>query len=259
MLSIYPEQILDPQDPMVTATLNGTRAKYQEGIMTYGDGRWLHHYLTETNTETEIIRGDQQLAVEELYALLLHTSSTHAGFEYCMLPWGTRDFAQNLSPHGWFAAKFRAALRNMLVREEQDRDLHLMSVISPEWIKSGERISVKRAPTNFGTVNLEMRFSDGGAILRLDNKFRDVPHEIVLHLPWFMTVSTVTADGKKLAVSKQAVVLPSNTKEVQIAWQKKADAPALNYANAVKDYKTEYRRRYEQSATTSKVNAADTQ
>src|SRR5438067_2542831 len=246
MLAIYPEQILDPADLMVTATLNGTRAKYQEGIMTYGDGRWLHHYLTETNTETEIIRGDQQLALQELYALLLHTSSTHAGFEYCILPWGTRDFAQNLSPHGWFAAKFRAALRNMLVREEQDRTLHLLSVVSPEWIRSGETLAVKRAPTNFGTVNLELRFSEGGATLRLDNRFRDVPQQIVLHLPWFMTVSTVTADGKKLTVSNQAVVLPSNTKEVQITWQKKTDAPALNYENAVKDYKTEYRHRYEQ-------------
>jgi hypothetical protein len=252
MLSVYPERILDPFDPMVTATLNGTRAKYQEGIMTYGDGRWLHHYLTETNTETEVIRGDQQLAVQELYALLLHTSSTHAGFEYCIFPWGTRDFGQNLSPHGWFAAKFRAALRNMLVREEQDRNLHLLSVVSPDWIRSGETLSLKRAPTNFGTVNLEMRFSDGGATLRLDNRFRDVPQQLVLHLPWFMNVSAVTADGKKLAVSNQAVVLPGNAKEVQIAWQKKSDAPALSYENAVKEYKTEYRRRYEQWMKTGK-------
>jgi hypothetical protein len=254
MLSVYPEQTLDPADPMVTATLNGTRAKYQEGIMTYGDGRWLHHYLTETNTETEVIRGDQQLALQELYALLLHTSSTHAGFEYCILPWGTRDFAQNLSPHGWFAAKFRAVLRNMVVREEQDRSLHLLSVVSPEWIKTGETLSVKRAPTNFGTVNLEMRFSDGGATLRLDNRFRDLPQQLVLHLPWFMNVSTVTADGKKLAVSNQAVVLPGTTKQVQIAWQKKPDAPTLNYENAVKDYKAEYLRRYEQWIKTGKMN-----
>jgi len=54
MESVYPIQILDPHDPMVTATLKSTRAKYQEGIMTYGDGRWLHHYLTMSNTETEV-------------------------------------------------------------------------------------------------------------------------------------------------------------------------------------------------------------
>src|SRR5438067_1403085 len=252
MLAIYPEQILDPADLMVTATLNGTRAKYQEGIMTYGDGRWLHHYLTETNTETEIIRGDQQLALQELYALLLHTSSTHAGFEYCIIPWGTRDFAQNLSPHGWFAAKFRVALRNMLVREEQDRRLHLLSVISPEWVKPGNAISVKRAPTNFGEVNFDVQFRDGGAVLRLDNKFNQGPQDIVLHLPWFMNVSAVTANGKKLSISNGAVVLPVSVREVEITWQQKQDPPKLSYENAVKDYKAEYRRRYEQWIQTGK-------
>jgi len=252
MLALYPEQILDPQDPMVTATLNGTRAKYQEGIMTYGGGRWLHHYLTMKNTETETIRGDQQLAIEELYALLLHTSSTHAGFEYCILPWGTRDFAQNLSPHGWFAAKFRVALRNMMVREEQDRRLHLLSVLSPEWLKPGDAVSVKRAPTNFGEVNFELRSTETGATLELNNRFKNAPQEIVLHMPWFVSVSSVTADGKKLAVSGNSVVLPATAHSIQIGWQRKADAPALNYENAVRDYKAEYRRRYEQWTQTGK-------
>ena len=252
MLALYPEQILDPQDPMVTATLNGTRAKYQEGIMTYGGGRWLHHYLTMKNTETETIRGDQRLAIEELYALLLHTSSTHAGFEYCILPWGTRDFAQNLSPHGWFAAKFRVALRNMMVREEQDRRLHLLSVVSPEWVKPGDAVSVKRAPTNFGEVNFELRSTETGATLELNDRFKNAPQEIVLHMPWFVSVSSLTADGTKLASSGNSVVLPATVHSVQIVWQRKADAPALNYESAVRDYKAEYRRRYEQWMQTGK-------
>jgi hypothetical protein len=86
LLSVYPEQILAPHDPRVTATLNETWAKYQEGLITYGDGRYLHHYLTIKNTLTEVIRGDQEQAVRELYALLVHTSSTHAGFEFAIRP-----------------------------------------------------------------------------------------------------------------------------------------------------------------------------
>lgn len=245
MLAIYPEQALPAFDPMVTATLNATRAKYQEGIMTYGDGRWLHHYLTLKNTETEIIRGDQQLAVEELYAVLLHTSSTHAGFEFAILPWSTRDFGQNLAPHGWFAAKFRTALRDMMVREENDRQLHLLSVISPEWIKPGEAISVKRAPTNFGEVNFEMRFDAAGATLHLDNNFKIAPEQVVLHLPWFMDVGSVTVGGKRLAIANNAVIIPVAAREVRIGWQKHVGTPALSYAQAVDDYKAEYRRRYE--------------
>lgn len=249
MLAVYPEMILDPHDPKVTATLERTRAKYQEGIMTYGDGRFLHHYLTLKNTETETIRGDQQMAVEELYALLVHTSSTHAGFEYSVLPWGTRDFDGNLAPHGWFAAKFRAALRNMLVRE-QGSELHLLSVVSPEWVEPlpgthrGRRIAVHRAPTNFGQVNFDLDYTRGGAVLTLDNHFTEPPRTVVLHIPWFVNVSSITANGKSLVVKDGAVLLPVVTRKVEIAWTKRADTPALSYANAVRDYKAEYARRY---------------
>jgi hypothetical protein len=243
MLSVYPEMILDPFDPMVTATLRATRTKYQEGIMTYGDGRWLHHYLTMKNTETEVIRGDQQNAIEELYALLVHTSATHAGFEFSILPWGTRDFGMNLSPHGWFGAKFRALLRNMLVRE-RDGQLHLLSCISPEWIKARKAITVRRAPTVFGQVNFELNGASGGAVLTLENKYVEKPRELVLHLPWFMNVQSVEADGKRLPASGSAVILPVDTRQVRIRWSKKSQVPSLSYENAVGAFKKEYRKRY---------------
>ena len=245
MLSVYPEMILDPLDPMVTATLKATRARYQEGIMTYANGWYLHHYLTMKNTETEVIRGDQQMAIEELYALLLHTSATHAGFEFSIRPWGTRDFGMNLAPHGWFAAKFRALLRNMLVRE-QDRRLHLLSCLSPEWVHDGARLSVSRAPTNFGQVNFVLECKSAEAVLTLDNKFSERPGEIVVHLPWFMEVRDVLADGKKAVPVNSAVVLPADTRTVQFTWSRKGATPNLSYAQAVQDYKREYRRRYEE-------------
>jgi hypothetical protein len=258
MLGIYPEQVLDPMDAMVTATLRATRTKYQEGIMTYGDGRWLHHYLTMENTETETIRGDQAIAVQELYALLLHTSSTHAGFEFSVFPWGDRDFASNLSPHGWFAAKFRAALRNMMVRE-QGNDLHLLSVVSPEWVKPGGVISVKRAPTDFGQVNFELKADDKGATLSLENHFSGVapdssapasqprapqPSTLILHLPWFLKTTSVVADGRALKILTNTVVLPAIAKNIRISWTKHTNAPQLSYQHSVNQYKAEYRRRY---------------
>jgi hypothetical protein len=105
----------------VTATLKATQAKYAEGIMTYANGEFLHHYLTIKNTMTEVIRGDaedQAQADRELYALLVHTSSTHASFEFAIYPWGNRNFEDNLSPHGWFAAEYRTLPRTMLVAEK---------------------------------------------------------------------------------------------------------------------------------------------
>ena len=244
MLSVYPEIILDPHDPMVTATLNATRAKYQEGIMTYGDGMFLHHYLTMKNTETELIRGDQEMAIEELYALLVHTSSTHAGFEYSIHPWGNRDFDGNMAPHGWFAAKFRALVRNMMLRE-QGRDLHLLSAISPAWVKDGQQIRVERAPTEFGPVNFTLAFGAANATLKLDTHFTQEPARIVLHLPWFMQTSRVTVDGKPASIQGDSVVLPASARNVTIEWTRRADAPNLSYQAAVDAYKAEYRARYE--------------
>jgi hypothetical protein len=252
MLSVYPEVILDPLDPMVTATLKTTRAKYQEGIMTYGDGRWLHHYLTMKNTETEIVRGDQQIALEELYAMLVHTSATHAGFEFAILPWATRDFGMNLSPHGWFSAKFRAMMRNMMVREQGDQ-LHLFSCLSPEWVKKGAQVAVRRAPTNFGGVDLRMRCQEGKATIDIQTTFSRKPESLVLHLPWFMAVSSVKAGGKGCRISGGTVVLPPDTRSVEIRWAKKRNTPSLNFTGAVNVFKKEYRKRYEESLKTGNL------
>ncbi|MEW6511168.1 MAG: hypothetical protein AB1428_09445 [Bacteroidota bacterium] len=243
MESVYPEMILDSFDPMVSATLAATRAKYQEGIMTYGNGRWLHHYLTMANTETEVVRGEQRSAIEELYALLVHTSATHAGFEFSVLPWKTRDFGMNLAPHGWFAAKYRALLRNMLVRE-QGNALHLFSALSPSWVGNGLTVAVRRAPTNFGVLDAELTSGVGNAEIRLRASYVRPPDSLILHLPWFMQVAAVTADGTAMRVTGSSVALPPATKAVAITWKRAKDAPVLTYDGAVKSYRAEYHRRY---------------
>jgi len=130
------------------------------------------------NTETEVIRGEQEKVLMEFYSILLHTSSTHAGFEYRILPWGDRDFGYNLSPHGWFAAKFRTLLRNMLVREE-GKNLHLFSVLSPFWVREGQSIAVENAPTNFGEINFSLEIEKDGARLNLKPKYREKPGQII--------------------------------------------------------------------------------
>lgn len=246
MLSVYPGPVLSPGNPMVRATLDATRAKYKEGIMTYDSGNLLHDYIGFSNMETELILGDQQLAVEDLYAELVHTSSTQAGFETDVKPWGDRDFHDNLAPHGWFAARLRIALRNMFIREQGD-DLHLLSAISPAWVRPGSEMAVDDAPTNFGTVDLSLRIlSPSRAVLTLHDAFVDPPAHIVLHLPWFMETSRVVADGVSLPVTGSSVLLPVHVRTVEIEWREREHVPDLSYQAAVAQYKQEYAARYEQ-------------
>jgi hypothetical protein len=244
LLAVVPEPTLDPHDARVTATLKATQAKYAEGIMTYADGEFLHHYLTIKNTMTEAIRGDQQQAVREFYALLAHTSSTHAGFEFAILPWGNRNFEDNLAPHGWFAAEYRTLLRTMLVREEGDR-LHLLSVVSPEWIGQGKTISVSQAPTYFGTVAFTLSQPQAGeATLELKNSFTSAPKQIAIHLPWFVTLKSATVDGKPIQQVSHVLLISPQAKTVRLQWTVAPDAPQLSYDHVVDEYKAEYARRY---------------
>jgi hypothetical protein len=245
MMAVDPERVLDPHDPMVTATLDSTRAKYAEGVMTYGDGYWLHDYLTMKNTETEVIRGDQQLALEELYAVLLHTSSTHGGFETDVRPWGTRDFHGNLAPHGWFAAAYRMLLRDMFVREAGDT-LHLLSVVSPAWLGAGDSVAVRDAPTDFGPVNFRLDVAgDTAAKLTIAARYTRPPSALVVHVPWFMEVRRAVADGRAVPVQGGELRLGPGTRTVELSWTRRPGAPAMSYDAAVRSYRQEYRKRWE--------------
>lgn len=259
LLSVTPEPVLDAHDPRVTATLQRAQSHYQEGISTYSepeDGQYLHHYLTIKNTLTEIIRGEQEQALREFYAELLHTSSTHAGFEYAIRPWGTRDFEGNLAPHGWFAADYRNLLRNMMLREESG-DLHLLSAVSPEWIGAGKSIRVINAPSYFGAIDFSLEMpSETSAVLHLQRSFSWQPGKTVLHLPWFMQVDSVTANGADLQRSGDTVIVPASADEVRIQWKRRPGAAKMSYERTVDSYKAEYRKRYEHLLSTGELSPA---
>lgn len=253
LLALTPEQQLAPFDPRVTATLQRTQAGYQEGLITYrqpGQGTYLHHYLTIKNTLTELIRGEQEQAIREFYAELLHTSSTHAGWEYSVRPWGDRDFSGNLSPHGWFAAEYRILLRNMMVREDGST-LHLLSAVSPAWVGAGKAIQVRNAFTYFGQYGFDLEMpSETSATLKLSPHFTPgfAPKTIVLHIPWFMQLTAVSIDGRPAAISHgDTVQLDPEARSVTLQWKRQALPSALpvSYKDAVARYEREYRRRFD--------------
>jgi hypothetical protein len=244
LLSVVPEPVLDPHDPRVTATLKATQAKYAEGIMTYADGKFLHDYLTIKNTMTEAIRGDQEQALNEFYAELVHTSSTNAGFEYNIRPWGDRNFGNNLAPHGWYAAEYRTLLRTMLVRD-QGEELHLLSVVSPAWIGKGKTVAVRQAPTNFGPIDFTLdQPQNGVAVLHLKTDFSQPPQRIVVHLPWFIHLLSATADGKSVRPVDGALTIPAATRTVETHWTLRPGTPQLSYDQAVAGYKAAYGQHY---------------
>lgn len=260
LISVYPRGgvpargTLDVTDPMVSKTADTVREKkYAEGLLTYGRGLrpgLLHHYDTIKCTEGLVTIGRQQDALADFYSILVHTSSANAGFEFGIAPWGNRDPGGNFPPHGWFAAEYIGLLRNMLVREESG-DLHLLSVVSPEWLKPESRFSVRYAPTDFGEMSFIARAREDALELRLRHQWRTPPERIVIHLPWFVEGLSAEADGEPVAIEKpvmgegsQVVVVPE-TQRVTLRYRP-LDMPALSYDSAVDDWKRENRRRFDE-------------
>jgi hypothetical protein len=117
------------------------------------------------------------------------------------------------------------------------------SVLSPEWTKSGQRITLTNAPTEMGPLEMAFEFRPSGGVLTLNPTFRNSPSQIVVHVPWFVRPERATADGRVLATEGSAVRVPVQTKTVEFAW-KRIGSPTLSYETAVHDYLAEYRRRY---------------
>jgi len=264
MMLLYPEPLFDPFDPRVTATIRKSRETYAEGILGYvlpvATGRkgdefvfnttpGLHYWHTPDNAQNALVRGgpeDQQLAVRDLYALLLHTTSTHAPQEFGTMPWSTRDYPPgDILPDGAASGKIIELMRNTLVREYQN-DLYLFSAVSPDWLQPGKQIEVRGEPTTFGPVSAILKAGAEGWEVKLDHRFRQPPQRVVIRVPWFYDLRTAEADGRPLPIAEGKLVVGPNTRQIKVAGRIRPGTPPMSFERTVEEYKAEYRKRYEQ-------------
>ncbi|MFV0346682.1 MAG: FN3 associated domain-containing protein [Bacteroidales bacterium] len=258
---LYPFEAIDKNDPMVRKTLEMVRNyNFMEGISTYSGcnallakdlvlnnkplpERGLHHYETFYVSTGNLVIGEQQKVVEDLYSILLHTSSTHAGFEWKPIPWENRDPGKNRQPHGWMGARYIELIRNMLVREEGD-DIHLLSAVSPQWIREGEKIKVENAPTYFGNISYILKTEKNNFTVDLDAHGNDDLGKIYFHIPWFLEVETITIDGKDVNFTGNSIEISKTAKEIKVSW-KNREKQELSYEKAVDIFLNKYHNRPE--------------
>lgn len=90
--------------------------------------------------------------------------------------------------------------RTMLV-QERGRELWLAPFITSNWLRDGERVAVKNAPTSFGSVSYEISscVAQGFIEARIEPPTRRAPKQIVLRLrhPDGKRIRSVTVNGKR--------------------------------------------------------------
>jgi len=272
LLTLYPEPLFPPFDPRVTATIRESRRTYAEGILgyvlpialaasdhhfIYDSTRLLHYWHSLDNAQSGLVRGDpegQEFAVRDLYALLLHTTSTHAPQEFGTQPWSTRDLVSgDILPDGATSGVLVELMRNMLVREYQN-DLFLFSALSPAWLEPGKSVEVRDESTVFGPISAVLRVDNrGGWEVKLSNQFRQAPNHVVISIPWFYEVEHVEADGRAIQPKNGKLALAPATREVRVTGRVKPGTPRLSFEETVEEYKREYRKRYEEFLRTGDV------
>jgi hypothetical protein len=283
LLMLYPEPLFEPFDSRVTATLAHARSHYVEGLLPFlfplaigkrGAPDWpdtaltglkaieqegyvfsdmpsIHYWQTPDIAQNALVRGkpeDQQAAVRDLYALLVHTSSTHAPQEFGTVPWGTRDLGYgttNLLPDGAASAKTIELLRNMLIRESGE-DLYLLSAVSPAWLLPGKTLEAVDAPTNFGPLSFRLESAEDSLSMRIRGADRNPPKRILVRLPWFFELAAAECDGKAVTAAGGHLVLPPDAHQLSLRGRIREDGSAWTYDRAVEEYKAEYARRYKE-------------
>ena len=264
LMTLYPEVLFDPMDPRVEATLRHVRDEYEEGILRYiwpsaigqdgdtfifNEQPMMHYWQTPNNAQVSLVRGtawDQEWALKELYALLLHTSSTHLPGEFGTVPWSTRECSHcfNILPQGVTIAKTIEVIRNMLVRE-QGEDLHLLSAVSPAWVRPGDQLAVRAAPTAFGPVDMTVTAAADRITVALPTAFRNPPERLWVRVPWYFEARSIELDGRAVGAANGEVLVTPGARELVLHAAIGSEAPSLSYAQAVADYQREYRRRWE--------------
>ncbi len=252
LIGVFPGEVIDPYDPRIDTTLaRMDEEKVAEDLMTY---RWgLHHYLTVKKAQNHVFRGEQEAALRHFYAMAARMGPTNEMFEWEAAPWGERHFGTvNYPPHGWGASMFNLMLRNMLIREEggngglAPRDIHILSVVSPEWAQPGRELSFADAATEHGPLTLQAAFTEGGASIRLENSFRTPPRRMVLHIPYFVEAGEIEADVEPLEVGEDSIVFPPDVSSIDIEWTWREGTEHFSHEKAVQDFKEEYARRFEE-------------
>jgi tetratricopeptide (TPR) repeat protein len=243
-----------PEAGTVTELCERLRATREEGLVT--EGGLLSPLCTMDLARLHALRGEQEQAVRDLYAVLLHTGSCHEGFTGGVRPWTDRSAPPEATPDPRFHAAYLDLVRDLLVCERRD-ELHLLSGFSPAWLQPGKQVGAYNAPTNFGRVTSELQVQAGGATLVFVPEWHAPPSRLVLHIPYCVKLTSVTADqpglkqveGPGAPEPTQLVQLRPDTTTVTLTWEPRP-VEALSYEAAVDAWREAYAARYREYADT---------
>jgi hypothetical protein len=190
LVSCYPLELLDADDPLVEGTVALIRERFTLGPAFFQAiaHTGLGTYLTLQLAFVEMLSGDR-VAWERLRWLLAAAMPTYTWPEAIHPQTGGGCMGDG--HHGWAAADFLSFVRLMLVRDLRDGRTAVLSMLPPDWY--GADVEVRDAPVYGGRLDYRLTWRDDRPTLMWG--WRGTARELVapgLDPSW----STTAADGE---------------------------------------------------------------
>jgi len=186
LYTLFPTEILEPSDPLLTGTLK----KIEQNVSPGGqpihtgwmeDGVWVGITL-DNIAETHLALGNGDAAIRYLYSSLNHGTPL---FTWCEER-GQEPQTKKTSgdrQHLWTPVAVVRFLRDALVMERPD-GLHLGLATGRTWLEQGKHVGIRQAPTHFGEVSYRIESDVEHGVIRAEvvPPVREQPAAIFLHL-----------------------------------------------------------------------------
>lgn len=241
--AVYPANILPAGDKRAAAALQALRGDFEEGLATR-PGQWLDPGFTFDLAHAALQSREPETALQDFYALALHTSAAHLLIGEHFRAWSTR---QNQSPETVLEGvrgEFVLLMRDLFVREE-GRDLFLFEAVSPAWFLQDNRLEIRDVVTAFGKHSVQATSSAEELVMDFEHQWRTPPRRILLRVPEFVEALSARIDGQAVPIEKGYITVPPLSRRVEMQWRNHAAQEPVGYEQTVARFKREYAGRYE--------------
>ncbi len=207
---IYPLQLLNPDEPCVTNTLDYLYEHCFIDGMLFHDmtHAGLNAYLSLHVAQAFMANRDKR-ALTIAKAVLAKATETFTWPEAIHTQTGGGCMGDG--HHGWAVADWLLFVRNMLIMEQEDT-LIITPLIPESWLDWGKRVVVREAPTHFGPVTYSIECRQSEIILTIHTYFRNAPRFLRWDLPFVVYEAlvddkAVTVNGDSIQVAGGAAVI----------------------------------------------------
>lgn len=115
------------------------------------------------------------------------------------------------------AAGYVLALRGMLIREDGDL-VWLAPAVPPSWMKPGNQVEVKNAPTRHGPLSFAVTARESGYVVNI-GLAPSAPGGCRWRVPGKRRIGRLVVDGRSAEVPPdRIVVIPAGVKRVAVIW-----------------------------------------